>query len=170
MAESGVLRDGERLELLDGIIVEMSPIGSRHAACVTDLSEWLIARLKTAATVRVQNPLRLSERSERQPDIAVVRRRPDRYRSGHPGPDDIFLLIDVSDRTLAPNHEVKLPLYAAAGVLEVWIVNLLANQVDDYRAPEAHVYARHESVDAEATVSPLAFPRLRLPVREMVGR
>ena len=115
MAEAGILRHGERVELLSGVIVRMSPIGSRHAAWVDALANLLIDRIERRAMIRVQNPVRLDSNSEPEPDVTVIRRRGDFYASAHPGPDDVLLLIEVSDTTVAFDREVKLPLYAAAG-------------------------------------------------------
>jgi Uma2 family endonuclease len=167
MAEAGILRDGERLELLDGVIVEMAPICSRHALCVATLSDWFTTRLRKNALVWAQNPVRLSDTSEPEPDIAIVRRRPERYRIAHPEPEDVSLIIEVSDTTLTMDRRIKVPLYAAAGIPEVWIVNLTASQVEVFRTPGSPGYAETRAYEKTSTISPLAFPNARLPLREL---
>jgi Uma2 family endonuclease len=99
MGEAGIFSEDDRVELLDGEIIEMTPIGSRHAACVDRLNRLLTSRLGTAAIVRIQSPVRLDDRSEPQPDITVLQSRTDFYEQAHPGPQDILLLIEVMDRS-----------------------------------------------------------------------
>jgi Uma2 family endonuclease len=136
MAESGIFNEDDRVELLEGEIVEMAPIGSRHAASVRRISRSFFEHLSGKATVSVQNPVRLNEQSEPQPDVVLLRHRPDYYAGGHPGPEDILLLVEVGDTTAAWDRERKLPLYAAAGVREVWLVDLPAGTVEVCRRPE----------------------------------
>jgi Uma2 family endonuclease len=168
MAKAGVLREDERVELLDGEIIEMSPIGGRHAGCVDDLGEWFIVRLVGRARVRVQNPVRLSSGSEPEPDIALVRPRPDRYRRGHPGPGDVLLIIEVADTTLDYDRDTKLPFYAAAGIPEVWIWDLNGERVLVYREPHEGQY-RRASVIKRGVLSPMAFPDPELLVDDFLG-
>ena len=124
MGESGILSEDDRTELIDGEIVQMTPIGGRHAACVNELTRILVGAVGRDAVVSVQNPIRLDDFHEPQPDLAVLRRRED-YRSGRlPGSDDVVLLIEVADTTLRYDRGVKLPLYARAGIPEVWLVDL----------------------------------------------
>jgi Uma2 family endonuclease len=169
MGELGIISPGERMELIEGEIVEMSPIGERHAACVDALAELLRERLQRTVNIRVQNPLRLDEHSEPQPDIAVLRRRDDFYRSAHPAPADVLLLVEVSDTTLEYDRQVKLPLYARAGVPEVWIVNLPDERVETYSDPSGGAYqltrsaARGEEVEARNVAG------LRLAAADILG-
>lgn len=128
MGEAGILRDGERVELIEGEVVEMNPIGSRHAACVKELT-WLVSRqLSDEFRVDVQNPVTLNGGLEPQPDLAVVRARD--YRDSLPTPEDVLLLIEVADTSLAYDRNVKLPLYAEAGIQEVWIVDLTGESIE----------------------------------------
>ncbi len=116
MAEAGVLGEDDRVELLEGEIVQMTPIGSRHAACVARLTHLFVDRLQGRAQVNVQNPVHLSERSEPQPDLALLRPRPDFYARAHPGPADVLLLVEVAETSSDVDWTVKIPLYAGAGV------------------------------------------------------
>lgn len=170
MAEVGILRPDERLELLEGEIIEMSPIGSRHAGCAGFLNRWLMEHLpKGVADVRIQQPIRLSARSEPEPDVAVVRYRDDLYRGAHPGPADLLLLVEIADSTLAYDLKRKLPLYAAAGIPEVWVAEVGSKQVRACRDPQGRRYRRVEIVSGDGTLSPAAFPELVLKVAELFG-
>src|SRR5688572_9639529 len=120
MADAGVLRPGDRVELLGGEIVEMTPIGSAHAGCVNTLTRLLVRLAGDRAVVHVQNPIRLSRFDESQPDVALLRPRPDLYRSAHPGPADVLLVVEVAEASLGFARDVKAPLYARAGIPEVW--------------------------------------------------
>lgn len=135
MAEAGILDEDDRVELLEGEIVEMTPIGSRHAAHVDHLTRLWLSRVHDRAIVRVQHPVRLSEQTELQPDLALVRPRTDRYTTSHPGPDDVLLLVEVAQATRERDHREKLPLYARYGIGEVRVVDLQRRGVDVYRTP-----------------------------------
>ncbi|HYH85320.1 MAG TPA: Uma2 family endonuclease [Pyrinomonadaceae bacterium] len=169
MGEAGILSENDRVELIEGEIVETSPIGERHAACVDALSEMLREKLQRSVTIRAQNPVRLGEYSEPQPDVAILKRREDFYRNAHPTPADVLLLIEVSDATLEYDRQIKVPLYARAGVPEVWIVNLADERIETYADLAGGVYqttasaARGEEVQARGVAS------LRLSVAEVLG-
>jgi Uma2 family endonuclease len=121
MGEAGILSPQDRLELIEGEIIQMSPIGQRHMSCVDRATDFFTTHLKGKALVSVQNPLRLSNYSEPQPDIGVLRTRSDYYASKPHTPEDTFFVLEVSDTTLRYDSRVKLPLYAATGVAELWI-------------------------------------------------
>ena len=140
MGEAGVFTKDARLELIEGEIIEMSPIGSRHAACVSFLNRFLNRAVGDIALVSVQNPIRLNDFSEPEPDIALLRLRDDFYRDAHPTPADVLLIIEVADTTLAYDRQVKMPLYAKAGVAEVWIINLTEEQIEIYAEPADGTY------------------------------
>lgn len=164
MAEAGILGADERVELIEGEIIELAAIGSRHAACVGRLDRLLMRGVGDQALVRVQNPVRLSDLSEPEPDLAVVRPRPDDYAAAHPGPGDVLLLTEVADTTVGFDRGEKAPLYAVSGIPEYWLVDLTADAVEVYRDPTVHGYQdvrRH--VRGEA-LHPLAFPDLAVPV------
>ena len=152
MAELQFFPTGQRIELLNGEIVEMSPINSKHAYAVDQLTEWLILHLHDRAWVRVQNPISLDDFSEPEPDLTVAKRREGHYKNAHPRPDDILFLIEVSDSSLAKDRQVKLPLYAAAGIAETWIVNLEEACVEVYTEPSADGYAKTQVFRKEEAV------------------
>ncbi len=130
MTETGVLRRDARVELLDGQVVEMSPIGSRRAGCVNRLTQMLAQAMAGRATVGIQNPVVLDDFSEPQPDVAVLTYRADGYAARHPGPADVLLLIEVMVTSADIDRDVKIPLYARAGIPEVWLVDLDADAVE----------------------------------------
>ncbi|MBI4634933.1 MAG: Uma2 family endonuclease [Candidatus Rokubacteria bacterium] len=169
LAQVGILGEDDRVELLEGEIVEMRPIGSRHARCVTDLDDLLHERVRGRAIVRVQNPVRLSERSEPQPDVALLRPRPDRYASGHPGPADVLLLIEVAETSLETDRGVKVPLYARTGIAEVWLVDLSGEAIAVFREPGPGGYGGVERVGRGGRVAPAVLPDLALGVDEILG-
>ncbi|MBA2443054.1 MAG: Uma2 family endonuclease, partial [Rubrobacter sp.] len=126
MAETGILSEGDRVELVDGEVVEMSPIGSAHQAVVDRLTRMLVAFAASDYVARVQGPIRLDEHNEPQPDLALLVFREDFYEREHPGPGDTLLLIEVSESSLEYDRSVKLPFYAGAGIPEIWILDLAA--------------------------------------------
>lgn len=167
MADAGLFGEDDRVELLDGEVVEMAPIGSRHAACVKWLTAFFTARLGHRAIVGVQDPMGLSERSEPQPDLTLLRPRPDYYAAGHPAPADVLLVIEVADTTVGSDRGVKVPLYAAAGVSEVWLVDLSAGEVPSFRRPAEAGYQEVRAHTAGDRLAPLAYPDAELAVAEM---
>ena len=169
MAEAGILGPDERTELIEGEIIQMAPIGSWHADCVDFLTQWFVTGLAGRAIVRVQNPVRLSTGAEPQPDLALLHPRGRQYAQAHPGPDDVFLIVGVSDTTIRYDRGTKLPVYARAGVPEVWIVDLNGERVLVYRSPHAGRYQHAVTVERGSTLAPAAFPDLALPVGELLG-
>lgn len=169
MGEIGMLAEDERTELLDGEVVCTMPISSRHAGCVKWLAQRLFAVLAGRAIVGVQDPVSLSRHSEPEPDIAVLRPRDDGYRRSHPEPADVLLLVEVADTSLAVDRSVKAPLYAAAGIPELWIVDLVGDGIEAYRSPSAGGYRLVERFDRRADVRPIAFPDVVVPVDEVLG-
>ena len=168
MAEAGILTHDERVELINGEIVEMSPIGSRHASSVSALDHLMAAQLGRRALVIVQNPLHLASRAEPQPDVMVVGWRDDFYAERHPEPDDLFLLIEVSDSTLDYDRDEKLTMYAGADIPESWIINIPDRMIEVYTDPSAGEYRTRRTFSADETVSPTAFPDVTLPVSRIV--
>lgn len=155
MGEAGIFHPDARLELIAGEIIEMSPIGSRHAACVDALTFMLGQLSQHRFIVRVQSPVRLDDFNEPQPDVALLRWRDDFYREGHPRPGDVLLVVEVADTTVETDRAVKLALYARAGIAEAWLVNLPDESVEVYSAPSGESYeksaryARGEEARAE---------------------
>jgi len=155
MAEAGILLEDDRVELIRGEVVQMSPIGTRHAACVNRLTEVFVRRASGRAVIAPQNPVRILEHSEPQPDLTVLRRREDHYAGKAPRPEDVLLLVEVCDTSLAYDRDVKAPLYAEAGIPEVWLLDLNAGAIHVLRDPipkgyqQAHTVPRGEALSPE---------------------
>lgn len=169
MIESGILTERDRVELLQGEIIEMSPIGRQHAACVDRLTELFVRELGFRAIVRVQNPIQLSNSSEPQPDFAILQRRSDFYADGHPQSQDVFALVEVSDTTIEFDRTVKVPLYAKDNIAEVWIVDLNAEAVQIYREPSASGYQQLQTFRRGQSVSFQAFTDIQFTVDQLLG-
>jgi Uma2 family endonuclease len=169
MAQAGILTEDDRVELIEGEIIEMTPIGSRHAACVDRLNRLFSARAGGQAIVRVQNPIRLGERSEPQPDLALLQFRPDFYASSHPGPQDVLLVVEVAETSADVDREVKLPLYARYGIAETWLVDLAGERVEVYRRPTPQGHEEMERIGRGARVRSQALSDLDLGVDEILG-
>ena len=169
MAEAGVLTEDDRVELIDGEILEMSPIGRRHSACVARLTSVFSQRLGAAVIVWPQNPVRLSERSEPEPDLALLRPRPDFYASAHPTPADVLLIVEVGDTSVEYDRQVKAPLYAHSGIPELWIVDLNRHHLGVYRDPSEAGYGTTRVLRRGESISPLAFPDLTIAVDDILG-
>lgn len=164
MAEAGILGEDDRVELLDGRVVQMSPIGSRHAACVDRLTRRMAEVPEERAVLRVQSPVRLDKLSEPQPDLCLLKPRADYYADGHPGPDDVLLLIEVADTTLPFDRDVKVLLYGRAGIPEVWLFDLQAGQVRVFQDPSEDGYQSSRIVGRESVLTPGALPELTISV------
>ncbi len=169
MAEAGILRDGDRVELIDGEIVDMPPIGAAHAGTLIEFTRLFTERAGPKALVSVQNLLRLGEDSMPQPDLALLRPRPDGYRTRHPGPEDVLLLVEVCDSSAAYDREVKVPLYARHGVPEVWLADLTEGVVERYRQPGPAGYAKAEACRGEDRLAPERLSEAVLTAREILG-
>ncbi len=169
MGETGVLSEDERVELLDGEIVEMSPIGSSHAACVDRLNALFARRLAGRAIVRVQSPIVLNRHSEPQPDLCLLAPRADYYSTKHPRPRDVLLALEVMDARRGYDRTLKLPLYARTELREVWLVDLRGEALEVYTRPALRGYRQHHRLVRGRVVSPLAFPRLRVRVADILG-
>ena len=164
MAEVGILKPDARVELIEGEIIDMAPMGSRHADVVSELSSRLVAAVGRNARVRCQLPVGLDEYSEPEPDVVVV--KPRRYTSRHPTPDDVLLLIEVSDSSLAFDRSVKLPLYARHGIPEVWIVDLSTDHIYAHRDPHDGSYKHATLLEVSSSV---AIPMLPESILDLTG-
>ena len=169
MAEAGVFGEDDRLELLDGEIVCMTAIGSRHAACVKRLNELLGQRVQESAIVGVQDPVVLAGDTELYPDVALLRRRPDFYSQSHPRPADVLLVIEVADTSAPYDRGVKLPRYARAGIPEVWVVDLQERVVDVYQRPAGEKYLHHERLKPGHTIAISQVPDRQLAVADVLA-
>lgn len=170
MGEAGIFTEDDRVELLEGKIYAMSPIGSQHAACVSRLIRVFTKKLDEQAIVSVQNPVELNDRSEPEPDLAILLARDDFYAEQHPKPADVLLLIEVSEATLRFDREVKLPLYAQNGIAEVWIIDLKRAGVEVYRDPQDGVYGQKLTLKRGQKITPEKLPFLELTVQELLGK
>ncbi|APD10074.1 MULTISPECIES: Uma2 family endonuclease [Thermus] len=151
------------VELLRGEVYQMSPMGPRHVAAVMRLDHQLKEALAGKALVAVQSPLRLAEDSEPEPDLLILKPPLERYQDRLPTPEDVLLLVEVADTSLEFDRGVKLPLYAEAGIPEVWLVNLKEGLLEVHRDPRVGRYREIRLLTPEEAVSPLAFPEVRLP-------
>jgi len=164
MAETGILSEDDRLELIEGEIIEMSPIGSRHAACVDRFTE-LIVGLRLNVIVRVQSSIQLDDYSQPQPDLALLRRRDDFYSDSLPRPGDVLLVIEVADTTLNYDCFVKLPLYARAGIPEAWLANLPADRIEMYAEPLNGAYTVIKHASRGEVIQSSSIDELRIDCR-----
>ena len=168
MAEVGLLAEDDRVELVQGEIVELSPINVAHASTVSRLLAVLTRVLGQRVILSVQNPVQLDNESLPQPDIALLRPRDDFYSTHHPGPEDVFLLVEVSDTTLNYDRRTKSMLYGAAGIIEYWIVNLSEQRIEVYREPQSDGYRTTTRYAPGETLSPLAFPGVDIDTAEIL--
>ncbi len=169
MAEAGILTEDDRVELIEGEIIKMTPIGIRHSSCVVRLIALLSNLIGQTALLNVQNPIRLNDFSEPQPDVSLLKRRDDFYSSNHPTPTDVLLIIEVSDNTIEYDRNIKIPLYAAVSIPEVWLVNLIKDILEVYREPQGGMYKEVRYFTRGETVSPLFDPKLTLTVDSIIG-
>lgn len=169
MGEAGIFHHDDRVELIEGEILRMSPIGDRHAGRVIVLNRVFSLRLGERAYVSVQNAVRLSEHSEPEPDL-VIMRLPDAGEPVRaPHPQDILLLIEVSDTTLSFDRDTKVPLYAQAGIPEVWLLDLQGDRLRVYRDPIDGEYRSISVLVRGDSVTLMAFPDVTLTVEEILG-
>ena len=168
LAEAGILRPDERVELVDGDVIAVSPQGSPHAAVVSRLTRILLPVFGARALLRAQLPLRLGRHSEPEPDVALVSFRADDYVSGHPTAEDALLVIEIGVTSLAFDRAVKAPLYARHGVPELWLVDLAGRTVHVLREPGPDGFAREETLGPDQQLAVPGFPDLVLHVRDVV--
>lgn len=167
MAEAGILSEDDRVELIGGEVLEMEPVGSRHAACVDRLTS-LFRAVGDDAIVRVQSPVRLGERSEPRPDVSLLEPDPDFYARGHPGPEDILLVVEVSQASLRHDRHRKVPLYAASGIPEAWIVDLAGRALVAFREPSPEGYRATRTLGAGERLSPVEVSELEVEVEKVL--
>jgi len=167
MIETGILTDDDRVELLEGQIIQISPQQPPHAAITQRAANYLTGLLHGQAFVRMQLPITLHPNSEPEPDIAVVRIHPREYLDHHPTPDEIFLLIEVADATFKKDRKQKARTYAKAGIADYWILDINNRQLSILRQPGNKTYEQETILDENATVSPLAFPDVTVSVSQM---
>ena len=169
MAKAGIFTEDDRVELLDGEIVQMAAIGRRHAHTVRSLIRLTSQRYGEQAVIDAQNPLLLSDLSEPQPDLMLLRLPVSRYANRLPVPEDVLLLIEVADTSASFERRVKLPLYARAGVREVWLVDLKQGIIQVCRQPSPNGYLSVTRVAKGERLAPEAFPDLTLSSDQVLG-
>jgi Uma2 family endonuclease len=169
MIEAGVFGAEERLELIDGEVVEMSPIGDRHAACVRRLTAVLSRLFADQAIVDVQNPLAIDAAYVPQPDLVLLRPVPDFYASGTPTAADCLLIVEVGDSSAETDRQVKVPRYARGGVTDLWLVDLERGVVFVYRDPIGDTYQQVQVLRRGEHARPVAFPDVRVLVDSILG-
>lgn len=162
MGEVGLLGEDDRVELIDGEVVEMNPVGGPHISCVVGLTNSLAQAADDRFLVSVQNPIRLRDGREPQPDLSLLRERPV-AAEGPPGPANVLLVIEVSDTTLAYDKDIKLPLYAASGIAEAWIVDLNGRKVEVHSEPGADGYRSIRIFGPEEDVASATVEGLKVP-------
>ena len=177
MVEAGVFRADERLELIHGEIIRMSPIGRRHVAAVLRLTTFFSGAVAGRALVNVQSPVVLGDEEEPLPDVTLLRPRADFYESAKPAAADILLAVEVADillavevadSSLAYDRGTKLPLYASVGIREVWLLNLQDDVLEVYGDPGPQGYARSRTYQRGERVAPEALPDLRFAVEDLL--
>jgi Uma2 family endonuclease len=167
MAEVGILGEDSQVELIRGQIIDMAPIGAPHLGMVNRLNRLLITMLAGRAVVSVQNPVRLDDGSEPEPDLAVLKPRADDYETATPRPADVLLLVEVADSTLRADRDIKVPLYAESGIPECWLVDVAGRAVEVYRQPSGGCYAQVRHVGPEGTLDIAALPGATLATSEL---
>jgi Uma2 family endonuclease len=166
MVATGVLTRDDRVELIEGDILDVAPIGSRHAAVSVRLTKLFVRGVKDAAEVSVGGPIDLGKFSEPQPDLSLLRPRAD-YSTRIPQSSDALLVVEIADSTLVYDRTTKLALYARYGIEEYWIVDVAGERIEMYRGPMASGYAERLEVSGMAVASPRALPDLRIEVRAL---
>jgi hypothetical protein len=169
MGKAGILKPDERVELIEGEIIQMPAIGVPHASHVNRLNNLLFPAVRGAAQVVIQNPIHLSQRSEPVPDVMLVRPKPDFYASGHPTAGDVLLLIEVSDTSLPYDRRIKLPLYARENVPEVWVLDVRGEVLGVHQEPTPNGYRINLTLERGDRVAPAAFPHVEFAVDDILG-
>jgi Uma2 family endonuclease len=169
MARAGIFKAGIRVELIDGEIIEMNPIGRPHRSCVDRLNDIFAPNVRTSAIVRIQSSIALGDNGEPEPDLTLLRRRADFYSESDETPEDILLVVEVADTSERYDRRTKAPLYARNGIPELWIVVLNRDRVLRYLDPSPDGYATRRIYRRGESLSPLAFPDLVIAVDDILG-
>ena len=167
MHEAGFFGDSDRLELINGEVKPMSPIGRKHGACINRLVARFTQRLGTRIVLSVQNSIRLDDNSQPQPDLAILKPRDDFYESGLPTPEDILLIIEVADSSIDYDRDVKSPLYSTAGIPEMWLFDVNQKIIEAYSQPSRFGYKQIHRYNEGDTLSIPAFPDIMFNWNEL---
>jgi len=169
MIKAGILSENDRVELINGEIIEMTAIGSRHAACVNKLNRVLGQIVADKELIlSIQNPIWLSDGNEPEPDLCLLEFNEDFYASSLPSAKEIHLLIEVADSSLDYDQNIKLPLYARANIPELWIIDLNSNKLISYQNPENDKYLKVKSFGIEQSIKVPGFPEFKLKLRDIL--
>lgn len=168
MGETGILGEDDRVELIRGEVIEMSPIGGPHMTCVNFLNELLVSRFHGRLIVSIQNPVRLDGTSEPEPDVALIKRRQGHKSDEVPNPSEVLGVMEVSDSTLAYDRAEKLPLYAAAGIPEAWIIDLNGRAIECFSKPVGGIYRLSTRAERGEKLESTVLPDLTLSVDEVL--
>lgn len=169
MATAGVFTEDDRVELIEGEIIEMNPIGSRHAACVGRLTKLLERLAGDGAIVWVQNPVQVNDYSEPLPDVALLKPRDDFYAQANPRPADVLLIIEVADSSVEYDRYIKMPLYAQAGIPEVWLVNLPKETIEINTLPLNDTYQETRTIKRGESLTAQSIPNLTINADAVLG-
>lgn len=169
MAEAGLFSEDDRVELIEGEVIKMSPIGNRHAGCVNRLNSFFSRKVGHVAIISVQNPIRLNDFSEPEPDIALLKPRDDFYSESHPTAADVLLVIEVAETSVEYDRSVKMPLYAQAGIPEGWLVNLPKDIIEIYTQPKDGKYQKVQRLKRGKSLASPTITDLSLSVDEILG-
>lgn len=168
MVEIGVFNEDERIELIRGEIIEMSPVGIKHATCVKKLNQLFAQKLGIKIILGVQDPIKLNDNSEPQPDLVLLKPKSDFYATGHPKPEDILLLIEVSDRSIEYDRQIKIPLYAENKIQEVWLININESLIQVYQNPQGKLYKNITNYQINDTINLTCFPDCQIKVNKVL--
>ncbi len=168
MAEAGILTEDDRVELIDGVIVAMAPMGRNHRSTTNRYTRLFGESVRRRAIVQIQSSIVLDDRTMPEPDLALLREQADFYQSNDAGPEDVLLLIEVSDSSVDYDRNEKLPRYARAGIPEVWLTILPERVIEVHTEPAGGRYTRLRTFRPGDTVSPACFPDIALPVSEIL--
>jgi Uma2 family endonuclease len=169
MSAQGIIKPDEKVELIRGEIIKMSPMGTRHAACIYRLTQLFSRKFADLIILGVQNPIRLNDNSQPEPDLSLLIPHSDFYVSAHPQPEDIYLIIEVSDSTLDYDRNTKIPLYAEANIKEVWLVNLQEECLEVYRYPINEIYQSIQKYYRGESIFIASFAEIELTLSEILG-
>ena len=170
MGKAGIFHPEAHVELIEGEIVVMTPIGLEHSVTINRTASFLYSKVQSNGVISIQNSIRLPDYSEPQPDIVILKPRDDFYAGKFPQAEDVLLLIEVADSSLRYDQTTKLALYAKYGVLEYWIANLERNVLEIYRQPQNQNYLKQSIIDSDpVSFCPIAFPEMPMTLREIYG-
>jgi len=169
LIDTGIFHEDKKVELIEGELFEMSPVGFRHASCVNKLNYIFSLKLGEKAIVSIQNPIKLNNKSEPQPDIVLLKPRDDFYATQHPTPEDILLLIEVADSSIEYDRTIKLPSYAENKIIETWLIDLNNNFLEKHTNPKTNYYQKREKLSREDVVFSDSFSDIQIAIKDIIN-